>query len=81
MREEITKHLRFKQNNEDKVCSIIHNGEYIFSPEEAQKVAPETVEEYSIRSIYYSNAEEMKEAMLLMPDYELWDSEKKVFKK
>jgi hypothetical protein len=66
------------QYRKSRRCSIIHKGQYIFSPTEAHKIKPKLVEEFTIKKIYYDTEKEQKEAMIKMPDYECWDNKRKV---
>lgn len=58
--------------------SIKYKGEYIFSPLEAKKIKPRLTEEYITKKVYYTDDKELLNAFKEMPDYECWDTEKKV---
>lgn len=76
------KHTRFIQPKNGKiVCSVIIDGNYIFSPTEAKRLGSTQVEEFTIKTIYYNDVKEFKEALKLMPGYECWDEDKKLITK
>ena len=80
----ITKGVRFKQPDENGEirCSIQDkDGNYIFSAISAQKIRPDLTEEYIIKKIKYGDQNDFFRALEEMPDYECWDSEKRMLLK
>lgn len=60
--------------------SILHNGDYLFSPNEAKRLGLDNeLEEYSIHKLEYGD--NLQKAIEIMPDYECFDSDKKVLLK
>ncbi len=82
MKIEKTKEIIFKQNKQNKVCFVKHDGRYIFSPLEAMKLGhTEETEEHTIYRLYYKDEKNLQEAIKMMPDYKCWDSERHVLLK
>jgi hypothetical protein len=81
MRIETKRLARFKESGGGRPSSIIHEGEYVFSATEARfkhKLVDET-EEFIIEYVYYSDDPvDMKAAFDFMPDYQCWDSTRRV---
>lgn len=61
---------------------IMHNNECIFSPSEALRIRPESVEKIETKYIYYdATQKDFDNALKEMPDYQCWDSTRRVLVK